>query len=353
MKTTNHTIIFVGNPGVGKSSLLNSLIGTSEFKSGISFGQGPVLQSHRDTTTGNDFIDTPGLADINLRKQAAQEISNALKYKEGYYKIVFIVMEEEGRVRPADGVTMKLVLDALPDKNTPYGIVVNKMSKRNMETVSDHDCIYYRNCVACLNEGRENKTVFVSFYPRIESLVDEDNAVHKPEDRFVEYLDMLPSVYIKPGEVKEVRSGKFDEQVRKLEVQLEAACNDQSRMDKEYDAATQQFKEQDEQREQQFQKQIAKMDLQHEESMKIKEDLLSELNQQLRQHLEQRNMQMHQKIDERLQQLQAERKAFKKAYDQERQQLMSRIHIEESQREACRSFLVDVAMISKEILFIW
>ncbi len=41
-------ILFVGNPGTGKSTLLNSLIGSVQFKSGISYGGGltSCLQWH-------------------------------------------------------------------------------------------------------------------------------------------------------------------------------------------------------------------------------------------------------------------------------------------------------------------
>jgi len=143
------------------------------------------VQSHHDPVTGNDFVDTPGLADVKMREEAAHEISKALRHKEGDYKIVFIVAEESGRVRPTDGVTMKLVLDALPDKRTPYGIVVNKMTRKKINGWGPNSS-ERRTFVACLNEGRENKTSFIYFYPRLDELEDEENALHKPEDSFVQ-----------------------------------------------------------------------------------------------------------------------------------------------------------------------
>ena len=45
--------------------------------------------------------------------------------------------EESGRVRPADGVTISLVLEALKSNygNVPYGIIVNKISKKRKNTL--------------------------------------------------------------------------------------------------------------------------------------------------------------------------------------------------------------------------
>ena len=47
------------------------------------------------------------------------------------------MLEDSGRVRPADGVTINLVLEALKKNygTVPYGIIVNKISKKIMNTL--------------------------------------------------------------------------------------------------------------------------------------------------------------------------------------------------------------------------
>ena len=99
-------LLFVGNPGAGKSCLLNGCIGAVEFQSGVSIATGMTthLQWHEDET-GLKFGDTPGLTDVEKREQAAAEISEALR-QEGEYRLVFVVTLASGRVRPDDITTM-------------------------------------------------------------------------------------------------------------------------------------------------------------------------------------------------------------------------------------------------------
>lgn len=121
--------IFIGNPGVGKSTLINSLIGRRVAEAGVNAGCGLTKKSSMYKHEDNYFMDTPGLADISLRDQAAKEIERALK-RDGVYHIFFALKLSAGRIIPEDVVTINAVMDSLPDAGDNFNIIVNQVSKK-------------------------------------------------------------------------------------------------------------------------------------------------------------------------------------------------------------------------------
>jgi len=68
-------VLFIGNPGTGKSTLVNGIVGRVVFKSGVSFGSGMTAHMQSVTHEGVIYSETPGLDDVEAREAAGREIA--------------------------------------------------------------------------------------------------------------------------------------------------------------------------------------------------------------------------------------------------------------------------------------
>ena len=62
------TVLAVGNPGSGKSTVLNALTGAQNFEAGVSFGSGLTSKLQEVVVNGIRYADTPGVADDTYRQ---------------------------------------------------------------------------------------------------------------------------------------------------------------------------------------------------------------------------------------------------------------------------------------------
>lgn len=133
-------IIMLGNPGSGKSTILNGLTKKETdgvlFSSGTSIGMGKTRALQQEFVDGVVYIDAPGLADINMRKLAAKEITEGLK-QEGNYKIFFVITLESGRLRGQDKMMLKNILDAMKGEVNAgeFRLIINKLEPKVRETL--------------------------------------------------------------------------------------------------------------------------------------------------------------------------------------------------------------------------
>jgi len=199
-------LIFCGNPGVGKSTLLTS-VSNIQFESGFSWGEG--LTSKLDFKESPDlpgvrFCDTPGLADIEMSKRAAEAITGALTYCANHKRralIFFIVTVESGRVKPDDLFTIKQVMGSItfpngekPSKND-YGVIINKCTflKRPDFQTSGRRKIESAFCIK--SDTVPFTTSHIYFIPYAEDMVDQSNC-KRSFDGLKEWIIEFPGIMI-------------------------------------------------------------------------------------------------------------------------------------------------------------
>jgi len=208
-------VLFVGNPGTGKSTLLNALLGTVLFRSGVSdvkLGAGITNYVKWVHHRGVMYGDTPGLNDQTNKVQAAQQIAEGLKAG-GVYRLEFVITLGE-RYRPLapDMATMKITLDAINKPNLEYGIIVNKVRAKMAKKLKG----------ACMDQlgsqlnshGSRSTTKRVLLYLKDEFLEDEDNVLSDAPHFFL-FIRGLP--WQSFGNVDGLKMARYEEQIKMME----------------------------------------------------------------------------------------------------------------------------------------
>ncbi|MHB9148165.1 MAG: GTPase, partial [Candidatus Amoebophilus sp.] len=202
-------ILFCGNPGVGKSTLCNSIFQTAAFKSGVS-RQAVTTCEQRRIYNNKLYIDTPGLADRRLREKAALEIEKALKHNDNY-KIVFVVREDNGRMRDADFATIETVCEAIKIP-FEYGVVFNQVEAE----------------VAELDLGSEEDFETLDKKPSLAVTLVKDNEVRTKQNAFLSaenenrkkllsFLNALKANRIPRENVTKLNVADYDAKIEEME----------------------------------------------------------------------------------------------------------------------------------------
>ncbi|KAF9161894.1 hypothetical protein DFQ26_004041 [Actinomortierella ambigua] len=161
--TTN--VLLVGNSGVGKSYLLNSIGGN--FDSGFNIMDSMTTTcSYCDATLGTAavrLVDTPGLLEATSENVArnAKAITDALNM-EGGFKMIIVLPESGGRLMPSDVFMIGKVLEAI-DFSIDVGLIINKVPEDDLEFYGD---VFVRNDLLTklnnLAEGKIKSSWFVA-----------------------------------------------------------------------------------------------------------------------------------------------------------------------------------------------
>lgn len=227
--------LLIGNPGSGKSTILNGLARQVVFKSGISWGRGLTTGLDTHVIRPHTLMDTPGLADPKLRQQAALAITEALRHG-GVFKIFFVVVLQNGRVRSEDVTTMKLVLDAAPIAQ--YGVIINQVKKAEfaeLTTTRAPDApgaSAIERVMECLFHGMQpGRVTFLVHLVKMDDQLDGEPNVFKELPPDLEaFMATTPSIPIATLQVQEVQAEEFEASARHFEDVMSALRDGNARL---------------------------------------------------------------------------------------------------------------------------
>jgi len=234
--------LFVGNPGVGMSTMLNGLLGACRFHSGFSPGKGMTDRLQKEEKNGSVYMDTPGLADVEMRKQAAEAITTALK-QNGSYRIFFVLTLEAGRVRPADKATMELVLDSAPIGDN-YGVIFNKLAKAATRQINQDPSVKEKILASLFSKVQATR--FIHYLVRNEDLEDEKDVVRPLPEPLEKFITNMPPKVIKAEAVQEIKGNEFEAIEEKYEQMLKQMEENSKVLQQQLQAQQQQMRAQEE-----------------------------------------------------------------------------------------------------------
>lgn len=221
-------ILFLGNPGTGKSTLVNCHAGKVLFKAGTSFGSGMTAMLHEKEGEGVTYMDTPGLADEKLEKAAAAAITTALQ-KTGSYRIFFMVRLNEGRVVQEDIQTIQRVMTSIHvgvDESLSFAVIVNKVDEEDYDELVEGQPGFNAESrtlvLASINAGKFT-TTSIFFLKKMRALARKSNATTTLPQDFLNFVKNAPKIVIE--DKKQITAVTTDEEdKRKLREEIAAMC---------------------------------------------------------------------------------------------------------------------------------
>ncbi|KAF2070892.1 hypothetical protein CYY_007793 [Polysphondylium violaceum] len=224
-------VAMYGNPGSGKSTILSTLTKIpGAFQSGISQITG-LTKTHKSITVDNVmYIDTPGLADVKDREQAAQEIEQSLKTNQRY-KVFFVVSPTSGRVSSMDLSTIKIIIQSIPE-DIKFGIIYNKLTKRIYDQYLNS--IILDTIHESLLDRPPHKYLLLR---NLEELEEQDNVIPKDQDfnnDLVQFIKEFPDTYLPEEQVQPLPADEYENLLKEMEENHKKVLQDYQNQIKEF-----------------------------------------------------------------------------------------------------------------------
>jgi GTP-binding protein EngB required for normal cell division len=210
-------VIFCGNPGVGKSTLCNSIFQKAAFQAGVSFGKGMTQQQQAFIYHNTKYVDTPGLSDVASMEQAAQEIEKALK-ENNNYKVVFVATLAAGRINSEDLATINKICESIK-VDFEYGIIFNKVTKPMIALLQENQA-EMKKYLANLHK----QPTSIAMLEKDRTIADKNNmffsANSENRGRLLDFIASLKTNIISASQVRPVDVADKKAQSEKLSEKL-------------------------------------------------------------------------------------------------------------------------------------
>lgn len=230
-------IVFMGNPGRGKSTLLNAIARESIFHAGVpnDFSTGMTFQLDEHIIWADTFDihlwDTPGLNDMKKLEQAAQAIQAALQQK-GQFKLFFLMGLDSGRLRKEDQNTILAILNSCKKGSSgtmlnEIGVIINQVQQEEVQTHKSKPILEARlrhhlekllreECGEC--EGGKNLEVRTMVNMHDPRLLCQRDVVLPLSPEMEAFIDQIKPIRI---DAAHVQKADLEGTIKKLEQKVE------------------------------------------------------------------------------------------------------------------------------------